>query len=108
MGYRVRIHVELFPNVDFEYVFLDLTKILSVWSICWIYGHVITEDSKAESNETGEEITDLESDIQKEIAKLDYYTEQVDELIETEDYKEMKVINKQSGGDSEQNFRLDR
>ena len=52
----------------------------------------ITEDSKAESNETGEEITDLESDIQKEIAKLDYYTEQVDELIETEDYKEMKVI----------------
>ena len=52
----------------------------------------ITEDTKAESNETGEEITDLESDIQKEIAKLDYYTEQVDELIETEDYKEMKVI----------------
>ena len=40
MGYRVRIHVELFPNVDFEYVFLDLKKILSVWSICWIYGHV--------------------------------------------------------------------
>ena len=26
MGYRVRIHVDLFPNVDFEYVFLDLTK----------------------------------------------------------------------------------
>ena len=26
MGYRVLIHVELFPNVDFEYVFLDLTK----------------------------------------------------------------------------------
>ena len=52
----------------------------------------ITEDSNAESNETGEEITDLESDIQKEIAKLDYYTGQVDELIETEDYKEMKVI----------------
>ena len=26
MEYRVRIHVELFPNVDFEYVFLDLTK----------------------------------------------------------------------------------
>ena len=45
----------------------------------------ITEDSKAESNETGEEITDLESNIQKEIAKLDYYTEQVDELIETEE-----------------------
>ena len=42
----------------------------------------ITEDNKAESNETGEEITDLESDIQKEIAKLDYYTEQVDELME--------------------------
>ena len=52
----------------------------------------ITEDTKAESNETGEEITDLESDIQKEIAKLDYYTEHVDELIETGDYKEMKVI----------------
>ena len=52
----------------------------------------IAEDSKAESNETGEEITDLESDIQKDIAKLDYYTEQVDELIEIEDYKEMKVI----------------
>ena len=52
----------------------------------------ITEDSKAKSNETGEEIADLESDIQKEIAKLDYYTEQVDELIEIEDYKEMKVI----------------
>ena len=40
MGYWVRIHVELFPNVDFEYVFLDLTKILSVWSICWIYALV--------------------------------------------------------------------
>ena len=53
----------------------------------------ITEDSKGESNVTGEEITDLESDIQKEIAKLDYYTEQVDELIECEDYKEMKVIS---------------
>ena len=26
MGYRVRIHVKLFPNVDFEYVFGDLTK----------------------------------------------------------------------------------
>ena len=26
MGYRVRIHVELFPHVDFEYVFLELTK----------------------------------------------------------------------------------
>ena len=52
----------------------------------------ITEDTEAESNETGEEITDLESDIQKEIAKLDYYTEQVDELFETEDYKEMEVI----------------
>ena len=52
----------------------------------------ITEDSKAESNKTGEEITNLESDIQKEIAKLDYYTEQVDELIEIEDYKEMNVI----------------
>ena len=52
----------------------------------------ITEDSKAESNETGEEITDLESDIQKEIEKLDYHTEQLDELIEIEDYNEMKVI----------------
>ena len=68
----------------------------------------ITEDSKAESNETEEETTDLESDIQKEIAKLDYYTEQVDELIETEDYKENESDNKQSGGDPEQNFRLDR
>ena len=57
------------------------------------YGYKeITDDSKAESNETGEEITDLESDIQKEIAKLNYYTKQVDELTETEDYKEMKVI----------------
>ena len=26
MGYRARIHAELFPHVDFEYVFLDLTK----------------------------------------------------------------------------------
>ena len=58
----------------------------------------ITEDTKAESNETGEEITDLESDIQKKIAKLDYYTEQVDELIETEDYKEMKVITSRVEG----------
>ena len=57
----------------------------------------ITEDSKAESNETGEKITDLESDTQKEIAKLDYYTEQVDELIETEDYKEIKVITSRAG-----------
>ena len=24
MGYWVRIHAELFPHVDFEYVFLDL------------------------------------------------------------------------------------
>ena len=52
----------------------------------------ITEDSKIEGNETGKEIADLESDIQKAIANLDYYTEQVDELIEIEDYKEMKVI----------------
>ena len=51
-----------------------------------------TEDSKAKSNKTGEEITDLESDMQKKTAKLHYYTEQVDELIEIEDYKEMKVI----------------
>ena len=29
-----------FLNVDLEYVFLDLTKILSVWSICGIYEHL--------------------------------------------------------------------
>ena len=31
LGSRVRIHPELFPNVHFEYVFLDLAK---VWSGC--------------------------------------------------------------------------
>ena len=51
MGYRVRIHLELFPNVDFEYVFLDLTKNPSVWSICGIYGHVDWETVKTKYDE---------------------------------------------------------
>ena len=44
--------MELFPNVDFEYVFLDLSKILSVWSICGIYGHVLDDNKNLNNVQT--------------------------------------------------------
>ena len=38
LGSLVRIHLELFPNVHFEYVFLDLAK---VWSGCRLCSLVV-------------------------------------------------------------------
>ena len=38
LGSQVRIHLELFPNVHFEYVFLDLAK---VWSGCQLCSLVV-------------------------------------------------------------------
>ena len=68
MGYRVRIHMELFPNVDFKYVFLDLTKILSVWSICGIYGHVAENLNKSwtwnwKKSDTSKHVWSMETEI---------------------------------------------
>ena len=44
-----------------SYVFSDLTKILSVWSICWIYGHVknlnsISEETDSENDLEGDNV----------------------------------------------------
>ena len=48
--------------------------------------------TRSQQDNTGEVRNELESEIEKEIAKLNYYTEQVDELIESGDLKEIKLV----------------
>ena len=48
--------------------------------------------TRSQQDNTGEGRREFESEIEKEIVKLNYYTEQVDELIESGDLKEMKLV----------------
>ena len=57
---------------------------------------VMAEVSQVETTNTNEEISRMENNIKKEISKLEYYLEPTDELIESNDYEEMAIVEKRT------------
>ena len=57
---------------------------------------VMAEVSQVETTNTNEEISRMENNIKKEISNLEYYLEPADELIESNDYEEMAIVEKRT------------
>ena len=51
-----------------------------------------SEPLKEMSTHEAEGVEQLESEIQKEIAKLQFYLEETDELLQSKDYDEMTIV----------------